>query len=102
MKISKQVSAVCRLSKMAPKIRPVPCEISTAVNSSAFFLENLIVGAFALLFGILLGNLVFQALRAILLALFGIPYTFTYGRAAGQTRPGRRRRSLRRSRTGTR
>lgn len=43
-----------------------------------FFLENLIVGAFALLFGILLGNLVFQALRAILLALFGIPYTFAF------------------------
>lgn len=43
-----------------------------------FFLENLIVGAFALLFGILLGNLVFQALRAILLALFGVPYTFVF------------------------
>lgn len=43
-----------------------------------FFLENLIVGAFAFTLGILLGNLVFQALRAILLALFGIPYTFAF------------------------
>ena len=43
-----------------------------------FFLENLIVGAFALALGILLGNLVFQALRAILLALFGTPYTFAF------------------------
>ena len=43
-----------------------------------FFLENLIVGAFAFALGILLGNLVFQTLRAILLALFGIPYTFAF------------------------
>ncbi len=43
-----------------------------------FFLENLIVGVFALLLGILLGNLVFQALRAILLALFNITYTFAF------------------------
>lgn len=43
-----------------------------------FFLENLIVGAFALLFGVLLGNLVFQALRAILMALFGVPYRFAF------------------------
>ena len=35
MKISKQVSAVCRLSKMALKIRPDPWEINTAVNNSA-------------------------------------------------------------------
>ncbi len=53
-----------------------------------FFLENLIVGVFALLLGILLGNLVFQALRAILLALFGITYTFAFTfsfRAVGLT-----------------
>ena len=53
-----------------------------------FFLENLIVGVFALLLGILLGNLVFQALRAVLLALFGITYTFAFTfsfRAVGLT-----------------
>ena len=43
-----------------------------------FFLENLIVGAFALFFGLLLGNLIFQALRAILMALFGISYSFAF------------------------
>lgn len=53
-----------------------------------FFLENLIVGAFALAPGILLGNLVFQVLRAILLTLFGVPYTFAFTfsfRAVGLT-----------------
>lgn len=41
-----------------------------------FFLENLVVGAIALALGTILGNLFFQALRAIMLALFRIPYTF--------------------------
>lgn len=43
-----------------------------------FFLENLMVGGVALLFGIPLGNLVYQALRAILLSMFGEPYHFHY------------------------
>lgn len=43
-----------------------------------FFLENLSVGGVALLFGIPLGNLVYQALRAILLTMFSEPYHFRY------------------------
>lgn len=43
-----------------------------------FFLENLAVGGVALALGTLLGNLFFQALRAITLALFGAPYTFSF------------------------
>jgi len=43
-----------------------------------FFLENLLVGGVALLFGIPLGNLVYQALRAILLSMFSAPYHFRY------------------------
>ncbi len=43
-----------------------------------FFLENLSVGGVALLFGIPLGNLIFQALRAILLTMFSTPYHFHY------------------------
>lgn len=43
-----------------------------------FFLENLSVGGVALLFGIPLGNLVYQALRAILLTMFSTPYSFRY------------------------
>ena len=43
-----------------------------------FFLENLLVGGVALLFGIPLGNLVYQALRAILLTMFSTPYYFRY------------------------
>lgn len=44
--------------------------------SGLFFLENLIVGGFALIPGILLGNLIFQALRAVTLTLFQVPYRF--------------------------
>ena len=44
-----------------------------------FFLENLLVGGVALLFGIPLGNLIYQALRAILLTMFSAPYHFRYG-----------------------
>ena len=43
-----------------------------------FFLENLSVGGVALLLGIPLGNLVYQALRAILLTMFCMPYHFHY------------------------
>ncbi len=43
-----------------------------------FFLENLMVGGAALALGVLLGNLLYQALRAIVLALFGTPYTFSF------------------------
>lgn len=43
-----------------------------------FFLENLSVGGVALLFGLPLGNLVYQALRAILLTMFSVPYHFHY------------------------
>ncbi len=43
-----------------------------------FFMENLVVGGFALIPGLLLGNLIFQFLRAIVLALFGSPYHFAF------------------------
>lgn len=43
-----------------------------------FFLENLAVGGIALVIGTVLGNLIFQALRAVTLALFDIPYTFSF------------------------
>ena len=39
-----------------------------------FFLENLAVGGAALLLGLAAGDLLFQALRAVMLALFGAPY----------------------------
>ena len=42
-----------------------------------FFLENLAVGGGALVLGLLLGNLIFQVLRAITLSLFHAPYTFS-------------------------
>lgn len=43
-----------------------------------FFLENLAVGGIALVLGILVGNLIYQILRAITLALFAVPYTFSF------------------------
>lgn len=43
-----------------------------------FFLENLAVGGLALISGILLGNLLYQVLRALVLALFGVPYHFGF------------------------
>lgn len=46
--------------------------------SRLFFLENLLVGGVALLFGVPLGNLVYQVLRAILLTMFSAPYHFRY------------------------
>lgn len=53
-----------------------------------FFLENMVVGGCALVLGILLGNLFYQMLRAIVLALFGAAYTFSLSfslRAVGLT-----------------
>ena len=44
-----------------------------------FFLENLAVGGCALVLGTALGGLLYQAFRAIVLALFGLPYTFSFG-----------------------
>lgn len=43
-----------------------------------FFLENLVVGAVALVLGLLFGNLIFQALRAITLSLFKVTYQFHF------------------------
>lgn len=43
-----------------------------------FFLENLAVGTVALALGILLGNLIYQILRALILALFHTRYTFGF------------------------
>lgn len=43
-----------------------------------FFLENVVVGGCALALGILLGNLFYQILRAIVLTLFGVAYTFSF------------------------
>lgn len=53
-----------------------------------FFLENLVVGGFAFILGLFFGNLLYQMLRAILLALFSCPYHFTLAfslKAAGLT-----------------
>ena len=44
-----------------------------------FFLENLAVGGCALVLGTALGGLFYQAFRAIVLALFGLPYAFSFG-----------------------
>ena len=41
-----------------------------------FFLENLAVGGAALLLGLALGGLLYQVLRAILFAMFGLTYSF--------------------------
>lgn len=53
-----------------------------------FFLENLVVGGCALAMGVLLGNLLYQILRAIILSLFGQAYIFSFSfslRAVGLT-----------------
>ncbi|MBD5525605.1 MAG: ABC transporter permease [Lachnospiraceae bacterium] len=53
-----------------------------------FLMENLTIGGAALVLGTLLGNLLFQVLRAIVLALFGMPYHFGFSfslRALGLT-----------------
>ncbi len=46
--------------------------------SRLFFLENLAVGGCALLLGMALGGLLYQAFRAIALTLFGLPYRFAF------------------------
>ncbi len=43
-----------------------------------FFLENIMVGGCALALGTLLGNLLYQSLRAIILTLFGVAYHFSF------------------------
>ncbi|MCP1109736.1 ABC transporter permease [Ohessyouella blattaphilus] len=48
-----------------------------------FFQENLMVGGIAIVCGTLLGNLLFQALRAVTLALFHVPYTFSFSFSIG-------------------
>lgn len=53
-----------------------------------FFVENLVVGGAAFGFGLLLGNLLFQILRAVVMALFGQVYHFEFSfslKAAGLT-----------------
>ena len=42
-----------------------------------FFLENLSVGGAALALGLVLGGFLYQFLRAILFAMFGLPYHFS-------------------------
>ena len=42
-----------------------------------FFLENLAVGGVALGLGMTLGGLLYQALRAVVMAIFGLPYRFS-------------------------
>ena len=44
-----------------------------------FFRENLAVGGCALVLGTVLGGLLYQAFRAMALALFKLPYTFSFG-----------------------
>lgn len=43
-----------------------------------FFMENLLVGMVALVFGVLLGNLIFQGIRAVTLSLFNTTYHFSF------------------------
>ena len=53
-----------------------------------FFLENLAVGGAALVLGVAVGSVIYQALRAMILALFGAPYRLSLAvspRAAGLT-----------------
>ena len=44
-----------------------------------FFLENLAVGGCALALGTVLGGLLYQGFRAIVLAMFQLPYHFSFG-----------------------
>lgn len=48
-------------------------------TAGLFFLENLAMGGCALIMGTLLGGLLYQAFRAMTLALFGLPYHFSFG-----------------------
>jgi len=44
-----------------------------------FLTENLVVGAAALLLGLIGGNFIYQALRAVVFSLFDLPYIFSFG-----------------------
>lgn len=57
--------------------------LETKQVAKLFFMENLAVGGVALVFGVALGNLVFQALRAVMLTLFSVPYTFSFSFSLG-------------------
>ena len=48
-----------------------------------FFMENLMVGGVALGIGLLFGNLLFQVLRAVVMALFGQVYHFSFSFSLG-------------------
>lgn len=48
-----------------------------------FFVENLVVGGVALGIGLLFGNLLFQVLRAVVMALFGQVYHFEFSFSLG-------------------
>lgn len=52
--------------------------LETRQVSRLYLIENLVIGTAALLFGILLGNLLFQGLRAIMLWMFYVPYSFRF------------------------
>lgn len=43
-----------------------------------FYLENLVIGAGSFVIGILLGNILNQLLRAVVLTIFELPYTFSF------------------------
>ena len=49
------------------------------ILSYLFFFVFLAVGGCALALGAVLGGLLYQAFRAIVLTLFGLPYTFSFG-----------------------
>ena len=50
--------------------------ITNDQTARLFFLENLAVGVVSLFCGIALGGLLYQAIRAVVMSLFGLPYRF--------------------------
>lgn len=48
-----------------------------------FFWENLFIGSVAFMVGVLLGNLIYQSLNAIIMSLFDINYSFSYSFSLG-------------------
>ncbi len=52
------------------------CGITNNQVAQLFFLENLAAGVVSLFFGVALGGLLYQALRAVVMSLFGLPYRF--------------------------
>ncbi len=46
--------------------------------SRLFLLENLLIGFFAFLIGLVLGNLIFQYMRVILLRMYDVPFHFHF------------------------